>query len=179
MSKIAVIIDDWFEDVEYTQPAKAFEDAGHRVIKIGLSRGKRITGKRSGSKVTIDEAVKDVSAADYDALFIPGGYSPDRLRAHNEAVQFVKEFVESGKPVLAICHGPQLLISAESLQGRKVTCYKSVIQEIKNAGAIFVNRAVVEDGNLITSRDPRDIPPFIEASLKKLTQLTQAGVRNK
>jgi protease I len=118
--------------------------------------------------VLIDQAVKDVSVADFDALLIPGGYSPDRLRADADAVRFAKEFVESGKPVFAICHAPQLLITAQVLQGRKITGWKSVIQDIKNAGAEFIDQEVVEDGNLISSRSPRDLPAFIRASLRKL-----------
>ncbi len=105
---------------------------------------------------------------DFDALLIPGGYSPDKLRADEDAVRFVKDFVESGKPVFSICHAPQLLITAQVLKGRKVTGWKSIVQDIKNAGAIFLDQEVVEDGNLISSRSPQDIPAFIRAMLKKL-----------
>jgi protease I len=99
---------------------------------------------------------------------IPGGYSPDRLRVSEHAVTFVRDFVNSGKPVFAICHAAQLLITAQVLQGRTVTGWKSIVQDIKNAGANFVDQEVVEDGNLITSRNPQDIPAFVERSLKKL-----------
>jgi protease I len=104
----------------------------------------------------------------FDVLFIPGGYSPDRLRINDEAVRFVSGFVVSGKPVLSICHAPQILITAQALKGRKITGWKSIIQDIKNAGAEFIDQAVVEDGNIISSRSPDDIPAFIEASLRKL-----------
>jgi len=166
--KIAVIIDDLFEDVEYTQPTVAFKDAGHSLVHVGLEKGKIVIGKKRGAKVRIDAAVKDVSVKDFDALLIPGGYSPDKLRVDEEAVRFVKDFVESGKPVFSICHAPQLLITADVLKGRKVTGWKSIVQDIKNAGAIFLDQEVVEDDNLISSRSPEDLPAFIHASLKKL-----------
>jgi protease I len=118
--------------------------------------------------VKIDKAVKEVSVDDFDVLFIPGGYSPDKLRVDENAVQFVKRFVETGKPVFSICHAPQILITAQVLQGRKITSWKSVIQDVKNAGATFIDQEVVEDGNLVSSRSPDDIPAFIQACLKKL-----------
>lgn len=166
--KIAVIIDDLFEDVEYTQPADAFKKAGYTLINVGLKKGKIVIGKKREAKVRIDEAVKDVSAELFDGLLIPGGYSPDKLRIDEDAVQFVKHFVKSGKPVFSICHAPQLLITAQVLKGRKITGWKSIIQDIKNAGAIFLDQEVVEDGNLISSRSPQDLPAFIKASMQKL-----------
>jgi len=168
MSKIAVIITDMFEDSEYTKPAEAFREAGHELIHVGLKEGKTVRGKNKGTPVKIDRVVKDVSVDDFDALLIPGGYSPDKLRVDEYAVQFAKDFVESGKPVFSICHAPQLLITAQVLQGRKITGWKSIVQDIKNAGAEFINQEVVEDGNLISSRNPSDLPAFIQASLNKL-----------
>ena len=172
MAKIAAIVTDMFEDVEYTQPVSAFREKGHDVINVGLQAGKTVKGKKDGTPVAIDKAVKDVSVNDFDALLIPGGYSPDNLRVDEHAVRFAKEFMDSGKPVLSICHGPQLLITAQVLQGRKATGYKSIIQDIKNAGAEFVDQEVVEDGNLISSRNPGDIPAFIKTSLAKLEKET-------
>ncbi|MFO7967216.1 MAG: type 1 glutamine amidotransferase domain-containing protein [Archaeoglobaceae archaeon] len=168
MSRIAVIITNMFEDVEYTEPADAFKDKGHEIVHVGFKEGETVKGKREGTKVKVDKALKDVSADDFDALLIPGGYSPDKLRVDDEAVKFVKEFMDKNKPVLSICHGPQLLITAQTLKGRKLTGYKSIIQDIKNAGAEFIDSEVVEDGNLVTSRNPNDIPAFIQASLRKL-----------
>jgi len=168
VSTIAVIITDMFEDSEYSEPAAAFKKAGHELVHIGLKAAKTVKGKNQGTPVEIDKAVKDVSAEEFDALLIPGGYSPDKLRADEDAVRFTKEFVESGKPVFAICHAPQLLITADVIRGRKITGWKSVIQDIKNAGAEFIDREVVEDGNLVSSRSPVDLPAFIEACLKKL-----------
>ena len=168
MSKIAVIITDLFEDVEYTEPAKAFNKAGHDLVHVGLKKGETAKGKKEGTKVKIDKAVTEVSVNDFDALLIPGGYSPDKLRAHQEPVGFVRDFMNSRKPVFAICHAPQLLITADVLRGRKVTGWKSIIQDIKNAGAQFVDDKVVVDDNLVSSRGPDDLPDFISASLKKL-----------
>ena len=168
MSKIAVIIGDMFEDVEYTEPAKAFKAKGHSLVHVGLEEGQTVVGKKEGTKVKIDKAVKNVSVNDFDALLIPGGYSPDKLRAYDEPVKFAKDFLQSGKPVFAICHAAQLLITADVLRGRKVTGWKSIVQDIKNAGAQFIDDKVVEDKNLVSSRQPSDLPEFIAASLSKL-----------
>ncbi len=168
MKNIAVIIDDLFEDSEYTEPAFSFITAGHKLTHIGLKEGKCVKGKNKGTEVSIDVAIKDATVDNFDALLIPGGYSPDKLRSHAEAVDFVKDFMNSGKTVFSICHGPQLLITADVLKGRKVTGWKSITQDIKNAGAEFVDEEVVEDGNLVSSRSPRDLAAFIQISLKKL-----------
>jgi len=168
MKKIAVIIADWFEDSEYTEPAKAFRDAGHALVHIGMKAGETVTGKKEQTPVTIDRAVRDVSPEDFDALLIPGGYSPDKLRADPAPVHFTGEFFKTGKPVFAICHAPQLLISADVIRGKKITGWKSIVQDIKNAGAEYEDRDVVVDGNLVSSRYPGDLPAFIEASLRKL-----------
>lgn len=168
MKRIAALITDLFEDVEYAEPAEAFRKAGHTVVTVGLKKGATVTGKTRHSKVRVEQAVHDVSAGDFDVLFIPGGYSPDKLRVDPAAVEFVRSFVTSGKPVLGICHAAQLLITARALQGRRITGYVSIIQDIRNAGAEFVDADVVEDGNLLFSRNPKDIPAFIRASLRKL-----------
>lgn len=168
MSQIAVILTDHFEDSEYTEPAKAFQGAGHTLTHVGLKAGEKVRGKTDQTSVTIDRAVKDVSVEDFDALLIPGGYSPDKLRVDEDAVDFAADFVKSGKPVFAICHAAQLLITADVLRGRTVTGYKSIVQDIKNAGAHYLDQEVVEDQNLISSRHPGDLPAFIGKSLKKL-----------
>ena len=168
VKKIGVIIADLFEDAEYSKPAGAFRKAGHEIIHVGLGNRHMVIGKKRGTRVKIDKAVGDVSIDDFDALLIPGGYSPDKLRVDEAAVKFVRDFVESGKPVFAICHAPQLLITAQVLKGRKVTGWKSIIQDIKNAGAEFLDQKVVVDENLVSSRHPGDIPAFIETSLQKL-----------
>lgn len=168
MSKVAILITDLFEDSEYTEPAKSFKQNGHDLVHIGLESGTTVHGKKEHTPVQIDKAVRDVSIGDFDALLIPGGYSPDQLRVDDDAVKFVREFVESGKPVFAICHAPQLLITADVLRGRKITGWKSIIQDVKNAGAEFMDQEAVVDGNLISSRHPGDLPAFIRAALDRL-----------
>jgi protease I len=165
---IAVLIDDFFENVEYADPVKAFKGAGHSIVTLGMTKGKVIRGKREKTELKIDEGVENADMEAFDALFIPGGYSPDRLRGEPGSVAFVKKFLESGKPVFAICHAPQLLITADALRGRKVTGWKSIVRDITNAGATFVDEEVVEDGNLISSRGPGDIPAFTKACIERL-----------
>ncbi len=168
MAKIAVLLDDMFEDSEYFEPVGAFSTAGHKIVNIGLRKGKVVKGKKEEKPVDIDRSLDEVSVNDFDALLIPGGYSPDKLRAHQKSVDFVKEFVETGKPVFSICHAPQLLISADVLKGRKITGWKSIIQDLKNAGALYEDQEVVVDDNLVSSRSPTDLPAFINSSLEKL-----------
>jgi protease I len=114
--------------------------------------------------------IGEARSEDHDALLIPGGYSPDHLRSDGRAVNFVKEFMDKGKPVFSICHGAQLLITADVLKGRKVTGWKSIVQDIINAGAEYEDTEVVVDGNLVSSRQPSDLPAFIEASLDKIAK---------
>ena len=168
MSKIAVLIGPKFEDVEYIKPSQAFKDAGHKLTHIGFKEGQTVEGKEEKTRVRIEKSAVDASTNDYDALFIPGGCSPDKLRENESVVNFTREFVESGKPVFAICHAPQLLITAKVIEGREVAGWKSIIVDIENAGGNYINKEVVEDGNIISSRGPKDIPAFIESSLKKL-----------
>lgn len=167
MATIGVIITDMFEDSEYSEPVKAFAEAGHRIVNVGFKTCTTVKGK-GGTAVNIDKTIRGSHAEQFDALLIPGGYSPDALRADPDAVSFTREFVQSGKPVFVICHGPQLLISAGVLKGRKITSWKSVKDDVINAGAEFIDKAVVEDGNIISSRSPADLKPFIKASLRKL-----------
>ena len=169
MARIAILIADMFEDCEYLQPASAFRERGHDIVHIGLKSGESVTGKKEQTPVMIDVAAAEVDPADFDALFIPGGYSPDKLRTDADAVRFVRSFMEAGKPVFAICHGPQLLITACVLAGRKVTGWKSIIQDIANAGGIFTDKEVVIDGNLVSSRNPQDLPAFSSACLEMLS----------
>lgn len=168
MSKIAVLITDMFEDSEYKEPADAFQEAGHELVHLGIEGGQTVKGKEEQTPVQIDRPVRDAKVIDFDALLIPGGYSPDKLRVDDDAVSFTRGFVESGKPVFIICHAAQLLITADVLRGRTVTGYTSIVQDIKNAGATFQDEKVVVDGNLVSSRNPDDLPDFIRTSLQKL-----------
>lgn len=167
--KIAVVVTDHFEDSEYTEPAKAFEEATHQLTVIEKEKGKIIKGKQGQASIEVDASINDVKPDEFDALFIPGGFSPDLLRGDEAFVSFAKAFMDNKKPVFAICHGPQLLITAETLKGRDVTGYKSIAVDLKNAGANFHDKEVVVCGNqLVTSRTPDDLPAFIRESLNLL-----------
>ncbi|TDL98335.1 type 1 glutamine amidotransferase [Macrococcus brunensis] len=168
--KVAVVLDNLFEDVEYTSPVEAIKNEGHEVTVIGKEAGSTVKGKKEETEVKIDKAIGDVNAADYDALLIPGGFSPDQLRGDEEGRfgKFAKEFVTADKPVFAICHGPQVLIDTDELKGRKLTSYLSVRKDLENAGATVVDESVVVDNNLVTSRTPDDLPDFNQAIVKAL-----------
>ncbi|BAQ08993.1 general stress protein 18 [Bacillus sp. OxB-1] len=169
MAKIATLITDLFEDSEFTEPAKAFRDAGHAVETIEKEAGKEVKGKQGDATVKIDHGIDEAKPDDYDALFIPGGFSPDQLRADDRFVQFAKQFMDEKKPVFAICHGPQLLITAKALEGRGATGYKSIQVDMEYAGAKYMDKEVVVCSNqLVTSRTPEDIPAFNRESLKLL-----------
>ncbi|WP_059103926.1 type 1 glutamine amidotransferase domain-containing protein [Shouchella shacheensis] len=167
--KIAVVITDMFEDVEYTDPAKHLKDGGHELVTIEKESGQTVTGKQGEASVTIDKGIDDVKPGQFDALFIPGGFSPDILRGDDRFVDFVKDFADNGKPILAICHGPQLLINADVLKGRTVTGVKPIVPDLQNAGATVKDvEVVVCQNNLVTSRTPDDLPAFNRESLKVL-----------
>jgi len=167
--KIAVLITDEFEDSEFTSPAEAFKKAGHEVVTIEKQAGNTVKGKQGEAEVIIDKSIDDVSPSDFDALLLPGGHSPDQLRGDSRFVDFTREFVESGKPVFAICHGPQLLISADVIRGRKLTAVTPIVVDVKNAGAEFFDQEVVVDKDqLVTSRTPDDLPALNREALRLL-----------
>jgi protease I len=164
--RVAMVLAKNFEDVEATDPKEFLERLGATVTVIGLERGE-IEGKK-GATLTADATFADVSPDDFDMLVIPGGGAPENLRIDAAAVEFTRRFVESGKPVGSICHGPQLLISAGVLPGRRLTGVNKIRDDITNAGGDYVDEALVEDGNLITSRVPGDLPVFNEALARAL-----------
>ncbi|MDF3006585.1 MAG: ral stress protein 18 [Enterobacter kobei] len=167
--KIAVLITDEFEDSEFTSPAEAFRKAGHDVVTIEMEAGKTVKGKKGEASITIDKAIDEVKPDEFDALLLPGGHSPDTLRGDDRFVTFTRDFVNSGKPVFAICHGPQLLISAEVVRERKLTTVKPIVIDLKNAGADFYDQEVVIDNNqIVTSRTPDDLPAFNREALRLL-----------
>ncbi len=167
--KIACVITDLFEDVEYLEPSRAFTEAGHEVVTIEKEKGKTVTGKQGKAEVKIDESIENVKPEDFDALFIPGGFSPDQLREDERFVDFAKYFMDEKKPVFAICHGPQLLLTAKTLEGRGATGYKSIRVDMEYAGAKYMDKEVVVCCNqLVTSREPKDIPAFNREALKVL-----------
>ena len=169
--KIACVLGPKFEDSEFKDPYEAFRAAGHEVTVVGLEAGAQLEGDKGKVKATIDKSLKDVKPDQFDALLIPGGSSPDKLRAHEDAVAFVKAFMRAGKPVFAICHGPQLLLSADEYKSHRMTAWKTIQGDLKRAGANVVDEEVVVDRNLVTSRQPADIPAFIRESLKVLDQV--------
>lgn len=168
MSRVACIIASDFEDSELAVPVERLKEAGHEVTLIGLEKGQKLEGKKGDVKVTTDASFDDVQAGAFDALLIPGGYSPDQLRNHVEAVRFVQAFAKDHKPIAAICHGPQLLIEAGLVDGRHMTSWGSVRTDLKNAGAVWEDKSVVEDGDFITSRNPGDLEDFSNALLLRL-----------
>lgn len=169
--RIACILDSDFEDSEFKQPYDAFLNEGHRVTVIGLQPGKELKGKKGKVTTKAEKGIDEVTPDQFDALFIPGGYSPDHLRANPKVVQFTKAFFDSSKPVLAICHGPQLLMTADVVKGRKLTAWQTIQDDLKKVGANVVDQEVVVDGNLVTSRKPDDIPAFIRESSKLLEKV--------
>jgi len=164
--RIACVLAEGFEDSEFKKPYDAFRDAGHEVVVIAAKKGDKLEGKNGKEKVKADLGIDDAVAEDYHALFIPGGHSPDMLRADDRFVELTKRFAD--KPILAICHGPQLLLTAGLVGGRRVTAWKTVQVDLRCAGAEVTDEAVVVDSNLVTSRQPDDIPKFIERSLQVL-----------
>lgn len=168
MAKVAFVLADDFEDSEFRVPYDRLREAGHRVTVVGREAGKEVTGKRGKERCTPEAAPDQVNASDFDALVIPGGYSPDKLRTHEGVVKFVKGFFGSDKPVAAICHAGSLLVEADVLEGRTVTSWPSIRTDLVNAGADWVDEQVVEDGNLITSRMPDDLEAFSSTILRRL-----------
>lgn len=169
MAKVAVLLDDDFEDSEFRIPCDRLREAHHDVEVLG-TRQRTVKGKRGKEEVRVDRAVKDRDPADYDALLIPGGYSPDHLRLDADVVDFVRRFWATNKPVAAVCHGPQLLIEADVVKAHDVTSWPSVRKDLENAGARWKDQEVVIDGTLITSRKPDDLEAFSSALIDRLAR---------
>jgi protease I len=168
MAKIAMVIGPDFEDSEFRVPYDALREAGHEVTLVGVEVGTKVEGKKGEETAKVELAADVKDAASFDAMAIPGGGSPDHLRIEKNVVEFVRAFAETGKPIAAVCHGPQLLIEADAVEGRTLTSWPSVRKDLENAGAKWVDREVVVDGNLITSRKPDDLPAFSKALLDAL-----------
>jgi deglycase len=168
MARVAIVLGDGFEDSEFRVPYDRLRDAGHEVTVVGAKAGDERNGKRGKESFTPTVAADSVSASDFDALVIPGGWSPDRLRMNEQVVAFVREIGEAGKVVAAICHAGSLLIEADLVDGRRVTSYASIRTDLINAGADWEDTEVLEDANLITSRTPDDLDAFCDAILHRL-----------
>ena len=166
--RIAILAEEDFEDSELIEPMRAMKNAGAKVLIVGSGSQESYRGKRGNSVVTFDAAADKVKAEDFDAIIVPGGYAPDKMRLHQSMVDLVKKAHDLGKVIAAVCHGPQLLISADIVRGHRVTSWPSVSVDLRNAGAEWVNESVVKDGNLITSRKPADLPRFNKTIIKAL-----------
>lgn len=170
---VAILATDGFEQVELIEPRKALEDAG-ATTRVVAPAGDQIRGwavTNWGITIDVDVEVRRASPSDFDALLLPGGVlSPDKLRQDAASVSFARTFFDSGKPVAAICHGPQTLIEAGVLRGRHMTSYSAIRTDLENAGAVWVDQPVVIDGNLLTSRNPDDIPDFNQAMVNHFAQ---------
>jgi protease I len=164
-AKILIIATDGFEDSELLHPMKMLRQAGAQVTLASL-RKQEIKGD-NGATAMPDAKIGDVNAADFDALLLPGGTkNPDALRMEEQVVALIRQFADAGKAVAAICHGPWLLVEADVIRGRTVTGWPSIRTDLRNAGAEVVDREVVVDGNIVTSRKPEDIPAFVQAFIE-------------
>jgi protease I len=166
--RIAIMAEEDFEDSELTEPLRAMKDAGASVLIVGSGTRKSYKGKRGVAEVMVDTTADKVEASQIDAIIVPGGYAPDKMRLHEPMIDLIRKAHAEGKIIAAVCHGPQLLISAEVVKGRRVTSWPSVAVDLKNAGAIWVDEPVVRDGNIITSRKPADLPRFNKAIIEAL-----------
>jgi protease I len=162
--KALIISADKFEDTELLVPYYRLLEEGVEVDIVSMEKG-NITGKH-GYKVEVHKTLKEVNPEDYDILILPGGKAPEAIRKDHHALEIAQYFFKQNKPVSAICHGPQILITAGLLKGRHATCYKSVAKEMKNAGASYEDKEVIVDNNLITSRHPSDLPAFMREMMK-------------
>ncbi len=176
--KVAILATDGFEQSELLEPRKALDEAG-AVTSVVSPSGKKIKGwnhKDWGKEVSVDVDLASANAEDFDALLLPGGVmNPDQLRMNPAAVDFVKRFTDAGKPVAAICHGPWTLIEADAVRGRTLTSWPSLKTDLKNAGANWVDKEVVSDGGLVTSRKPDDIPAFNREMIRLLGESSRSS----
>jgi protease I len=168
MARVAFIVDQLFEDSEFRVPYERVRGAGHEAVVIAVDSKEELAGKRGQEKVKADRAIDQVGSEEFDALVIPGGFSPDRLRTNRKMVGLTRDIFNAGKPVAAICHAGWMLVEADIADGRTVTSWPSIKTDLINAGARWVDREVVEDENLITSRKPEDLEAFSTALLRQI-----------
>lgn len=171
--KVAILTENGFEEAELTSPKKAMENAGIKVDIVSPQKEKVKAWNHDhwSIELPVDVNLSDASIDDYDALMIPGGVlNPDKMRVNKDCVKFAKDFLASGKPVAAICHGPQLLIETGLLEGRNMTSYPSVQTDLKNAGVHWEDKEVIVDNGLITSRSPKDLEAFNKKLLEEISE---------
>lgn len=167
MAKVAFLLANNYEDSEMVNPYEEINKAGHETVIVGLEKGVECKGKH-GAVYRTDIAASEVNGADFDAVVIPGGSAPEALRVNEDIVRFVKEINEQNKVIAGICHGPQVMISADVLKDKTATSFIGIRDDVKNAGAEFVDEEVVVSQNIITSRTPKDEPAFIKEILTKI-----------
>ena len=171
--RIAALVENGFEQSELLEPKAALEAAGAQVDVVSPQQAKVKGWKHTnwGDDVPVDRRLQDATAGDYDALLLPGGVlNPDKLRINEQAVRFVRAFVDSGKPIASICHGPWTLIEAGGIRGRRVTSWPSIATDLRNAGGEWVDQDVVTDNGLVTSRKPDDIPAFNKKMIEEFAE---------
>lgn len=176
--RVAILATNGFEQVELTEPRRALDEAGATTHLIAPDEGTIRSWDRTdwGDDFDVDRTVDVVSTEDYDALMIPGGVlNPDKLRMDSGAVDLVRDFFKSGKPIASICHGPQMLIEAGIVRGHRLTSYPAIKTDLHNAGADWVDEEIVVEGNLITSRSPDDIPVFSRTMIEEFTPVPEAA----
>jgi protease I len=165
--RVAILAEDLYEDLELWYPLLRLKEEGAEVVVVGFGDAKEYHGKY-GYPVAVDRAISEVTVERFDAVVVPGGYAPDRMRRHTGMVDFVREMARQGKILAAICHGPWMLASAEVVAGKTVTCFFAIKDDLVHAGATYRDAEVVVDGNLITSRRPADLPAFLNAIIAAL-----------
>ena len=176
--KVACLLAAGFEDSEFRIPYDRLRQAGYQVDIIGMKAGEKLQGEKGKETATTSLGIEDADVDQYIGLLIPGGYSPDKLRADDRFVQFVREFDATKRPLAAVCHGPQLLLSADLVRGRTLTAWKTVQGDLRQAGARVVDQQVVVDDNWITSRKPDDLQAFSAKLLEELGELEErSGVQ--
>ena len=166
--KVAILIDQLFQDSEVTEPKEALEKAGFVVDIIGPNTTEEYIGKK-GAKIKANKTIDSVSANDYVGLVIPGGWAPDKMRMNEKMIKLISDINSKKYPIACICHGGSMLVEANIVKGKKVTSYASIKTDLINAGAQWLDKEVVIDGNLITSRTPTDLPAFCSEFLKALS----------
>ncbi len=168
MKKIAILLENQFDDKELIYPYYRLQEAGFHIDLVGAKKGQSYKSKH-GLSMTSDLASNEVHASDYAAVVIPGGFSPDYMRRTQATIDFARDMNDQHKPIAAICHGPWLMISSCDLKGKTLTGFPSIKTDIENAGATYKDEPVIVDGNLITSRNPNDLPDFTKAIINALT----------
>ncbi len=176
--RVAVLVEQQYQEMEVWYPVYRLREAGCKVTLVGPKAGETYPSKL-GYPAKSDKAVNEVSAADFDAVVVPGGFAPDFIRRTEAMIRLVSDMAEQGKVVAAICHGPWVLCSTQALKGKKATCFFAIKDDVLNAGASYVDAEVVRDGNLITSRKPVDLPAFVATIIQAVKEMkpAKAGAR--